>query len=187
MDSLYLRQVLAGDTAKFSYFITQYKDMAFSIAFRIVSNREDAEEVVQDAFMKAFKALASFRYDSKFSTWFYRIVVNTALKRVRKDKQEIADVDISNLPLQVTEHIENAYSSLANEDQKKIIDLAMGKLAMEDRLLLTLFYLNENTVAEINEITGISPENIKMKLLRARKKMYIILEKDLKIKLNTIV
>lgn len=186
MDSLYLRQVLAGDTSKFSYFITQYKDMAFSIAFRILSNREDAEEVVQDSFMKAFKSLSSFRQESKFSTWLYRIVVNTALKRRGKDNPEV-DVDISNLPAETPDYIETAYSALAHDDQKKVINRAMEKLGMEDRLLLTLFYLNENTIEEINEITGISNENIKMKLHRARKKMYVILEKDLKIKLNTLI
>ena len=93
MEELYLRLVLEGDVSKFSWFIDRYKGMAFSIAYRVVNNKEDAEEVVQDAFLKAFKSLDKFRRDSKFSTWFYRIVVNTALTRVRTEtpKQESFD------------------------------------------------------------------------------------------------
>lgn len=87
MDSLYLQKIIAGDISKFSYFIEKYKDMAFSIAFRIINNREDAEEIVQDSFLKAFKSLKKFRQDSKFSTWFYRIVVNHSLSKLKREKK----------------------------------------------------------------------------------------------------
>ena len=187
MDLLYLQKVLAGDTSKFSYFIEQYKDMAFSIAYRIVNNREDAEEVVQDSFIRAFKSLANFRRDSKFSTWFYRIVVNNALSRRKKDKLESKEFDLSQITQVEEEQLETVYRNLAHEDQKKIINLAMEKLDMEDRLLLTLYYLNENSIEEINEITNIAQDNIKMKLHRARKKMYVILEKDLKVDFKNLL
>lgn len=187
MDLIYLQQVLAGDTSKFSYFIEQYKDMAFSIAYRIVNNREDAQEIVQDSFMRAFKSLATFRRDSKFSTWFYRIVVNNALSRRKKNKTDTVEVDISQISPDVEEQVETAYQSLARDDQKKVINRALEKMEMEDRLLLTLYYLNENSIEEINEITNIAQENIKMRLHRARKKMYLILERSLKVELKTLI
>ena len=93
MDEYYLRLVLAGDASKYSYFIDNYKGMAFSIAYRIAGNREDAEEIVQDAFLKAFRSLGKFRRGSKFSTWFYRIVVNTSLSRVRTAKPATSSLD----------------------------------------------------------------------------------------------
>ncbi len=187
MDLLYLKQVLAGNTSKFSYFIDQYKDMAFSIAFRIVNNREDAEEIVQDSFLRAYKSLGKFRGDSKFSTWFYRIVVNNALSRKKKDTEEANEVDISMVTDDAVYSVESAYKSLAREDQKKFIELALGKLSMEDRLLLTLYYLSESSIDEISAITGIAIENIKMKLHRARKKLYAVLVNHLKLEIINLL
>jgi RNA polymerase sigma factor (sigma-70 family) len=187
MDDLYLKLVLEGNTYKFSYFIEKYKGMAFSIAFRIVDNREDAEEIVQDAFLKAFRSLEKFRKDSKFSTWFYRIVVNSSLSRVRSKRPELSSIDEDDIADVVVENVESAYRSLDLSDQKKFVHLALEELSVEDRLLLTLYYLNENSIDEITEITGITQDNVKMKLHRARNKMYKILNKNLKSEIQSIL
>jgi RNA polymerase sigma factor (sigma-70 family) len=187
MDDLYLKLVLEGNTSKFSYFIEKYKGMAFSIAFRIIDNREDAEEIVQDAFLKAFKSLEKFRKDSKFSTWFYRIVVNSSLSRARSKRPESSSIDEDDIADVVVESVESAYRGLALSEQKKFIHLALEELSIEDRLLLTLYYLNENSIDEIMEITGITQENVKMKLHRARNKMYKILNKNLKLEIQSIL
>jgi RNA polymerase sigma factor (sigma-70 family) len=174
MEFVYIQQILSGDVGQFSWFVNKYGDMAFTIAYRITNQAEDAEEVVQDAFMKAYRSLNSFRQDSKFSTWLYKIVVNTALSKTRK-KQLLKDeweAETEEIP---ANHIEDAYKKLARVDQQKIIHRALGSLNMEDRLLLTLHYLQELSHDEIEEITGISKDNLKMKLHRARKKMYTIL------------
>ncbi len=81
MEFEYIKQILAGDISKFSFLIEKYKHLAYNIAFRILNNNEDAEEAVQDAFLRAFKALSSFKGDAKFSTWFYRIVVNVSVSK----------------------------------------------------------------------------------------------------------
>ena len=187
MDDLYLKLVLEGNTSKFSYFVEKYKNMAFSIAFRIINNREDAEEIVQDSFLRAFKSLDKFRKDSKFSTWFYRIVVNCSLSRTRNKKLESISTDTDDLADDAIESVETTYRSLALTEQKKFIDNALNELNIEDRLLLTLYYLNENSMDEIEEITGISAENIKMKLHRARNKMYKVLDKKLKSEIRSIL
>jgi RNA polymerase sigma-70 factor (ECF subfamily) len=187
MDDLYLRLVLEGNVSKFSYFIEKYKGMAFSIAFRIVDNREDAEEIVQDAFLKAFRSLDKFRKDSKFSTWFYRIVVNSSLSRARSKRPESSSLDEDDIADVVIESVESAYRSLDLSEQKKFIHHALEGLNVEGRLLLTLFYLNENSIDEITEITGITQENVKMKLYRARNKMYTILNKNLKSEIQSIL
>ena len=80
----WIKSILAGDTKSFSCFVAKYQQMAFTIAFRILENREEAEEVVQDAFVKMYRALPSFQFGSKFSTWFYKIVYNTAITAQRK-------------------------------------------------------------------------------------------------------
>jgi RNA polymerase sigma factor (sigma-70 family) len=187
MDDLYLKLVLEGNASKFSYFIEKYKGMAFSIAFRIVDNREDAEEIVQDAFLKAFRSLDKFRKDSKFSTWFYRIVVNSSLSRARNRKPESSIADADDVADVVVESVESAYRSLALSEQKLFIQHALEELSTEDRLLLTLHYLNENSIDEITGITGIAQENVKMKLHRARNKMYNVLNKNLKSEIQSIL
>ena len=180
MESLYIRQVIDGDASAFTYFVNTYKAMAFAIAYRITGNKEDGEEVVQDAFVKAYRSLKKFRQESKFSTWFFRIVVNVALTRTRKNERYVdRDIDIGSLPDDMIADIESNYRELSIAEQKKIINLALDEMGYEDRLLLTLFYLNENTIEEISSITDIKTENIKMKLHRARKKMYAILNKML--------
>ncbi len=187
MENQYIREVLNGNPNRFSYFVSQYKDMAYSIAFRIVNNNEDAEEIVQDSFVRAYNSLHKFRQSSKFSTWFYRIVVNRALSVRSQVKKSIIEIDLNNVPEFQAETIDTACRNLTQVERVKFINSALKELPEEDSLLLTLFYLNENSIEEITEITGITGENVKMKLLRARKKMFVVLEKTLKLELKSIL
>jgi RNA polymerase sigma factor (sigma-70 family) len=187
MEDQYIREVLNGNPYRFSYFVLKYKDMAYSIAYRIVNNKEDAEEIMQESFVRAYKSLHKFRKDSKFSTWFYRIVVNRALSQKKIMTRSANEIEINAVPeIQIGE-IETAYRNLTQDERVKFINSALEKLPEEDSLLLTLFYLNENSIEEINQITGIKSENVKMKLSRARKKMYEVLEKTLKLELKSIM
>ncbi|HWB63192.1 MAG TPA: RNA polymerase sigma factor [Chitinophagales bacterium] len=186
MERTYIKEILAGNASRFSYFVSKYKDMAYNIAWRITGNNEDAEEIVQDAFIKVYQSLKSFRHDSKFSTWLYKIVVNAALSKTRKPKQAFKEVEEQDLGAGHTA-VETAYSALNAAEQKKYIGLALDELELEDKLLLTLYYLGENSIDEIHDITGISTDNIKMKLHRARKKMYALLHKKLKAEVHTLL
>ena len=187
MDEYYLRLVLAGDASKYSYFIDNYKGMAFSIAYRIAGNREDAEEIVQDAFLKAFRSLGNFRRGSKFSTWFYRIVVNTSLSRVRTARPATHSLDEDEIGEAAAEDVESAYRALELAERKTLVNQAMEELSMEDRLLLTLYYLSENSIEEISDITGIIRDNVKMKLHRARGRLYNIMDKRLRTEINSVL
>ena len=187
MDSLYINKVLSGEHSAFSYFVDNYKDMAYSIAFRILENKEDAEEIVQDSFLKAYKSLKKFRQDSKFSTWFYKIVVNNALTKAKRRKLILRSNDFSEIENIEIEKIETIYSALSQDDRQKYINFALDKLNIEDRLFLTLYYLNENSIEEIVEITNIKRGNLKMKIHRARQKMFVILEQELKTELKDLL
>lgn len=187
MDDLYLRLVLEGDVSKYSYFIDKYKGMAFSIAYRIVDNREDAEEIVQDAFLRAFRSLGKFRRGSKFSTWLYRIVVNTSLSRVRSAKPVTSSLDENEIGEAEVEEVDPAYRSLELSERKTLINQAMEELSMEDRLLLTLYYLSENSIEEIAEITGLVRDNVKMRLYRARGRLYDIMNRKLKSEIDSVL
>lgn len=166
-EQLYVKQILSGNTSVFSYFVETYQEMAITIAYRICGNRQDAEDVVQESFVKAYRNLHGFRADSKFSTWLYRIVYNTAVT-LTKSKMWIGygETDIENASLL---SVNTADSNLENIEQKEMVMNILQKIPKGDALLLTLYYLEDNPVKEIAKITGLNETNVKVKLFRARK------------------
>lgn len=171
-DSYYIEQVLNGDKAAFASLVDKHKDMVFTIAKRISGNIEDAEEIAQDAFVKAFQALESFKQQSKFSTWLFRITYNTAISGIRKKRMETAPLDEQLIENYSLDTIQDTVGNLDEEDQKMIIAKALEKLPEQETLLITLFYMKEMAVEEISTITHLSESNVKVKLHRIRKKLY---------------
>lgn len=174
-ESQIIRNVLAGNTNAFALLVQKYQDMAFSIAFRILGNNEDAEESVQDSFVKAYKSLSSFRGSSKFSTWFYQIVYNTSVTKIRNQFQSTSYEDYMQSSDADLLDESNGLLSLESSDRQEIIKKVLSNMPKDESLLLTLFYLEEFNVSEIVEITGFSESNVKVKLFRARKRFYELL------------
>lgn len=169
-------KIIAGDTSAFGYFVDQYQDMAVTIAYRLCGNRQDAEDIVQNAFVKAFHNLHTFRGTSKFTTWFYRIVYNTAITEIRR-KKDTADIDYVLLTEPTDSFVDwDAIKRIDREEKEKMLEEAMHKMPPDESLLLTLYYLEENSVKEIAEIVGLTDTNIKVKLHRARKRLATYLE-----------
>ncbi len=172
-DTQLIERILEGDKAGYALLVDRYKDLAFTIAYRILGKREDAEEVVQDAFVKAFQNLSSFRQKAKFSTWLYRIIYNTAISRHRQKKSDWLPIEESKIP-------ENEVEFLAEEeeDRHKMLESAMQQLSEEDRILLTLYYVDESSVDDLHSILSLSKANVKIKLFRARKKLQELVSKN---------
>lgn len=175
----WIERILAGDTQSFSCLVAKYERMAYTIAFRILENREEAEEAVQDAFVKMYRALAEFHFDSKFSTWFYRIVYRTALSALR-GQHIFADYEEAGAADLTEGELDTASSMLEREDRREVIAQVLKKLPAEEALLLTLYYLEECSVEEIRKITELTPSNIKVKLFRGRKHFYETLQHQMK-------
>lgn len=175
MDSLYIKKVLSGSTEDFRYFIKKYKDMAFSVAVSVVKNEFAAEEVVQEAFIKAFNNLKSFRGKSEFKTWFYRIVINEAFKRHQKDKMELLVRSGDQLP--DMHDIEDTFKGLNDDEQKMMVNESLKQIPAKESLVLRLFYLEENNINEIIDLTGWSKSNVKVLLHRARKNLLLVVNK----------
>ena len=186
-DQIYIDKVLQGNTSSYNYLVNNYKDMVYTIAIKIVRNREDAEEVAQDSFIKAFQKLNLFKGESKFSTWLYTIVYRTAISKIRKKTIEITDIDDFVMENHSVDFSFPQMDLLKAEEQKKYVKYAIDSLPELDALLITLFYLNENTFDEIIEITGLTKTNIKVRLFRARKKLYKELSQILDTELKTIL
>jgi RNA polymerase sigma-70 factor (ECF subfamily) len=171
-DSFYIDKVLENDISAYSSLIDKHKEMVFTVAYRILRNREDAEEIAQDVFIKAYQSLRTFKKESKFSTWLYRIAFNAAVSRTRKKKLETIDLDQTIAENFSTEAVKEDVNKLDFDEQKILINKVLDKLNEEDSLLITLYYFDENSVEDIAHITGLSQANVKVKLHRIRKKLY---------------
>ena len=186
-DQIYIDKVLKGDKNAFAYLIDKYKDMVFTLAFRIVKSREDAEEVAQDSFLKAYQKLDSFKGESKFSTWLYSIVYRSSLTKIRKKKLDTTDIDSFVLDNHTEDHDFPQIEAIKNGEQEKYVKKAIENLGEKDALLITLFYLHNNSIEEIQEITDMSQSNVKVTLFRARKKLHKQLSLLLKEEIKTIL
>jgi len=179
-----IKQVLGGNSEAFSYLLDKYKDRTFNLAFRICTNREEAEEITQDAFLKAYRSLKGFRMKSSFATWLYRIVYNTSVSYVRNRKRTM--LSLEDFPADPGDFSGTIFSEEESEREYRnaLINFALQKINEEERGLISLFYYEEMSTEEISECTGMSRQNIKVKLFRARQKMLEILKKAEKKKLK---
>lgn len=168
MEEFYIRKVIEGDEQGFRYFIRRYQDMAFSIAISVVKDEFLAEEVVQESYLSAFDKMSTFKGHSKFSTWFYRIIVNKAFRYLDKEKKW------RNESLTMVE--ENAASDsidkLEEDERKYYINEALKQMVPQESLALRLFYLEEMALNEVREVTGWSISKVKVVIHRARKSFY---------------
>ena len=176
-DTYYIEQVLEGNINAFSHLVDRHKDKAYNLAFRICGNREEAEEIAQDAFIKAYRSLKNFRKKSSFATWLYRIVYNTAISLVRTRKQRV--LALEEFPADAADFLGfSRNEEEAGEDYRNsLINFALQKIPEEDRGLITLYYYDDLDTEEISKITGINKPGIKVRLFRARKKMADIIGK----------
>lgn len=184
-DIVTVNRVLAGDMDAFSMLIDRHKDMVYTIALRITRSREDAEEVSQDAFLKAYQRLSSFRKESKFATWLYRIVYNESISRVRKKQPAILSLDEEITLNPADEALEEDLFGLEADEQQQVIDQLMATLPEADRVLLTLFYIDDQPVSEIAQVTGLSESNVKVRLHRTRKKISLALNGIMQTRIST--
>ncbi|MDD3788541.1 MAG: sigma-70 family RNA polymerase sigma factor [Petrimonas sp.] len=166
-EQLRVQQVLSGNTSAFSYFVETYQDMAITIALRICGNMQDAEDVVQDSFVKAYRNLHAFKGESKFSSWLYRIVYNTAVTHTRV-RMWTSDSDIELSDIRQPSDLDT--ETLMDEAERtEVVQNVLEQMPKGDALLLTLYYMEDNAVKDIARITGLNESNVKVKLFRARK------------------
>jgi RNA polymerase sigma factor (sigma-70 family) len=168
LESMYITQILKGDDTGFKYFINTYKDMAYTLAMSIVKNDSVAQEVVQDAFFRAYRGLPSFKGNAIFRTWFYKITVNEGLKRYKKMKKEIISFH-ENYDQTISD--DNILFRAEEPDQIEKIKRALLVLPPKESLVLRLYYLEEQDIKMVCHITGMSSSNVKVIMFRARKNL----------------
>ncbi len=178
-DQDYILKILEGDIQKFSILVNQYKDLVYTLAFRMCKNKEDAEEVSQDTFIKVYKSLNKFKNESKFSTWVYRIAYNTCLDNLRKNKRQQQTISINEYTENQLKTLDNALDTMEKEEKKQAIQNCLQLLPSNDSFLLTLYYFEELSLDEISKIINVKPNYVKVKLFRSRKKLTSILKERL--------
>ena len=181
-DNHYIELVIKGETAAFTTLVNRYKDLVFTIAMNITRNREDAEEVAQDAFLNAFRKLDGFRRESGFATWLYRIAYNESISKVRKKRIITMELEEEITEIIPEDEIEEDIAGLDENEQKKAVAKILEKLPEVDRVLITLFYMENHPVTEISEVTGLGESNVKVRLHRVRRKIYQELQEILKMR-----
>ena len=170
-----IKEILNGKTEQYEYFLDRYGQQVFVLVDRIVSCQEDAEELTQDVFLKAFQQLSSFKAESTFSTWIYRIATNLAISAVRKKRNDVLRLDDSVFANLSDTQVDAALED-ESEEQMERLQQAMNQLEADERALITLYYLEEKPLAEVAFILGMTEGNAKVKLHRIRKKLYVLIK-----------
>lgn len=163
-----IRKVIEGDTTAFRQLVYEHKDVSLSLAYSILKNKSLAEDVLQDVFIKVFNKLKTFKFESSFSTWLYRIVVNTSYNELKRQKNNISIDDYNHDHVMSTI---NDHDYMKEEDQKYYICKALMLLRPDEALVLRLFYLCELSIKEIENITAFKTSKIKVDLHRGRENL----------------
>ena len=171
-DRRLIREAVAGDTDSFGELVRRYQDRLYNIAFRVVGNPEDAADVVQDAFVSAYQALATFKGDSEFFTWLYRIAFNTAISQKRKKRPTVSvdssrEADGSYDPADVSSDVAPD-AALERAEDEQVLAAAIAKLSDEHRAVLVLKDIDGSKYEEIAAALGIPIGTVRSRLHRAR-------------------
>jgi RNA polymerase sigma factor (sigma-70 family) len=181
-DEDYIKQILNGNTNAFKHLVEKYKDLVFSVVYNVLQQQKDAEEIAQDSFLKAYQNLHTFRSDSKFSTWIYRIAYNNAVSKSRLKQKNNQPL---NEKLSVGDY--STENNIANASITEVVEHGLKLLPEQDAAIISLYYLDELPVKEIATIVSLSESNVKVKLFRARKELYNLLENEYKNELHDLI
>jgi len=177
-DNELISLVLKGDQQAYKVLVDRYQSYIFTLVLRLMPSREDAEEVAQDVFVKAYRSLADFKGGSKFSTWLYTIAHNTGITHLRKKKQKIQSIDDESSFTQLENHPSDFKANqVEDKSRKAMVNRAIEMLSPDDAQIITLFYKGDQSLEEIATIMCLETNNVKVRLFRARQKLKEKMEK----------
>ncbi|PWK76639.1 RNA polymerase sigma-70 factor (ECF subfamily) [Mucilaginibacter oryzae] len=183
-----IEQTLAGNQFAYADLVKRHQRFVFTLAMRFAKSREDAEEIAQDCFVKAYRSLGSFQGQSRFSTWLYSIVYTTAMTFLRKKRLDIDSIDDEGTFVQVEGHT-SAFdtNNVENKSRSFYLNQAIEQLLPDDATIITLFYKGEQSLEEIAQTMGIETNTVKVKLFRARQRLKEKLERNLKHEVKELI
>lgn len=171
-DIALITSILNGNTADYSVLVKRHQRFVFTMAMRFAKNREDAEEIAQDCFIKAYRSLGTFKQTSKFSTWLYSIAYTTAMTFLRKKRLDTQSINDDEQVLQIANSGSNFDANLIEAKSTHVyLNQAIDLLLPDDAAIITLFYKGEQSLDEIGMALGMEPNTVKVKLHRARHRL----------------
>jgi len=182
-----IEQTLAGDQSAYADLVKRHQRFVFTLAVRFMKTREDAEEVAQDCFVKAYRSLESFQGGSKFSTWLYSIVYTTAMTALRKKRLDTDSIDDENTYIQIENTGGYDVNNVENKSRSFYLNQAIAQLLPDDATIITLFYKGEQSLEEIAQTMGMDAKTVKVKLFRARQRLKDRLERNLKDEVKELI
>jgi len=183
-----IEQTLGGNQSAYADLVKRHQRFVFTLAMRFTKTREDAEEVAQDSFIKAYRSLQNFEGHSKFTTWLYSIVYTTSMTFLRKRRLDTSSIDDENNFIQVENQNAGFENNMAeNKSRSFYLNQAIEQLLPDDATIITLFYKGEQSLEEIGVTLGIEPNNVKVKLFRARQRLKEKLERTLKHEVKELI
>lgn len=167
-----INTVLAGQTSVYADLVKRHQRFVFTLAMRFAKNREDAEEIAQDCFVKAYKALGTFKQDSKFTTWLYTITYTTAMTFLRKKRLDTSSINDDEQVLQIANSDTQFDANLVEKKSSYVyLNQAIAMLLPDDAAIITLFYQGEQSLEEIGQTLHMEANTVKVKLHRARQRL----------------
>jgi len=178
-DQYYIQEVLKGNDNQFEYLVNNHKDLIFTLCLRIIKDQQIAEEAAQDTFLKAYKSLAKFNGESKFSSWLYRIAYNTSLDKIKAKKLTITTQTLEDYHENYSSEVKNSIDILEQKELKELVQASLKKLNEDEAFVLTLYYYEELSMHEIAEIVSATANSVKVKIFRSRKKLLSIIKNQI--------
>jgi RNA polymerase sigma-70 factor (ECF subfamily) len=177
-DSEIISLVLKGDHNAYALLVERYKSYVFTLTLRFIKAREDAEEVSQDIFIKAYRSLADFKGTAKFSTWLYTIVNTTCITFLRKKRLDVRSLD-DERTFEVADRQDSGFraNQVEQKSRQSMVNQAISMLNADDAEIITLFYKNEQSLEEISQILRLEVNTAKVRLHRARGRLKEKMEK----------
>jgi RNA polymerase sigma factor (sigma-70 family) len=177
-DTEIIKKILQGEQALFAQLVQRYQQYVFTLVLRFTSNREDAEEISQDIFVKAYRSLADFRGEAKFSTWLYTVVRTSCITFLRRKRLDTTSLDNERIFLQLESKDSGLKANIVEQKSRHaMVNDAIRMLSPDDSQILTLFYKGEQSLEEIGRIMRLDPNTVKVKLHRARNRLKEKMEK----------
>ncbi len=165
-DALLVKDVLSGNQGAFEQLISQYERLVSHAIFRLIHNPADREDVCQEVFVKVYKQLRSFRYQSRLSTWIARIAYNTAINHLRKRRELTVEAD-----WEQADETSDPALAMGERQLQEFVHARMDQLTVVEKSVLTFYHLEEMSVSEISRVMDRPEGTIKSDLYRARKKL----------------
>jgi RNA polymerase sigma factor (sigma-70 family) len=180
--------ILAGNQSAYAELVKNHQRYVFTLALRFTRSREDAEEVAQDTFVKAYRSLASYQRSAKFSTWLYTIVYNTAMTYLRKKRLDTSSIDDEGSAIQLESYGSMSEDlSVERKSRSFYVNKAIENLRTDDATMINLFYQGEQSLEEIAKVMGMEANTVKVKLHRARQRLKNQLETILGVEVKELL